>query len=82
MFDQFSVFPTGTRVLGGPNVMATLKTRWLLSVLLINLPNCFSLGGKLVKGLCTYFLYFIGSRVCFYFIFYFMLLHAPLHLFI
>lgn len=61
MFDPFSVFPTGTRGLGGSNVMATLKTRWLLSILL---TNCFSLGGKLGKGLCTYFLYFVSSCVC------------------
>lgn len=54
LFDKFSFLITGTRNLGGSNVMATIKTRWLLSIMLANLPNCSFIGGKLMKGLCTY----------------------------
>lgn len=30
--------------------MATIKTRWLLSIMLVNLPNCSLIGGKLMKA--------------------------------
>lgn len=47
------VFLTGTRGLG-PNVMATFRTRWFLSILLVNLPNSCVASGRLM---CIFFLF-------------------------
>lgn len=44
------IFCTGTKGLG-PNVMATLWTRWLLSMLLANLLNCLA-QGRLILCFC------------------------------
>lgn len=43
------VLSTGTRGLG-PNVMATLRTRWLLSILLFSLPHCFATAGRFIQA--------------------------------
>lgn len=45
MFDRF-MFSAERKDVGGSHVMATFPTRWLLSVLLLNLTKCFILGRK------------------------------------
>lgn len=47
--DIFPVRLTGSAALAVPNVMATLQTRCLLSIFLVNLPKCVILKGKPIK---------------------------------
>lgn len=47
--DIFPVRLTGSGALAVPNVMATLQTRCLLSIFLVNLPKCVILRGKPIK---------------------------------
>lgn len=76
------VFSTGTRGLG-PNVMATLRTRWLLSILLCSLQNCFAKAGEFVS-LCSdtvevQLLLLRGSAMLYFSILYFHQLFSNQH---